>query len=230
MTQGQITTLILAGILSLIPFAFQEVIKEGIKKIFSHLNSRQLTLVFVGLIVLIFGVISITGFSFAAEENDSSEVTEPPETVTTNRSDAEVYAGLAETGLKEGEELLRKKRVKDSTLLANREKIWVYQIGAPISDETDAWQMAKDFNALANVCIFKAARKSFLIICDNGYAETDAQDSLETFSSKVDEIIPGTRVKTIDLMSLCSKRKALIETNKIIKRKKTESFKCYTCD
>lgn len=154
----KIIALIVAGIGGLILLALQESIKEIIKKLFSGLNSKQVTLIFIVLIGFTFGVIYITGFSFL--EDTPPKVEAEKTVITNNPSDAQVYSELAKTGLNEVKELSDKKHIKDSVRIATREKQWVYQIGIPKESEKEAWEMAKALNNIPNICVFKESRKS----------------------------------------------------------------------
>ncbi|CAN5913847.1 hypothetical protein BH11BAC7_BH11BAC7_08920 [soil metagenome] len=122
----KIIALIVAGIGGLILLALQESIKEIIKKLFSGLNSKQVTLIFIVLIGFTFGVIYITGFSFL--EDTPPKVEAEKTVITNNPSDAQVYSELAKTGLNEVKELSDKKHIKDSVRIATREKQWFIRL------------------------------------------------------------------------------------------------------
>lgn len=229
MTQGQIITIIITGAAALIPFFFREAIKEGIKKMFSGLSPRQVTALFFVLIVTLVIIASATGFTFSGEDSPPGSSQQEVNSSKTP-TDAEVYADLAKTGINVTEDLLDKKRNKDSVRLANREKIWVYQIGLPKSSEADAWEAANKFAKIPSVSIFKESRKSYLLFQDIERSKEMLEDSLLQFKSELDSIVPGTRVKIVDLMSFCPKRKKLIESGKISRRKETEQYKCMSCE
>lgn len=238
MTQNQIISLIAASAGSLIVFAFQETIKETLKKLLAGLKPKQITFVFISLIAFVFIFISVAGFSILPTEDKTSEAGDSLETEVEvksdakakTKSDAEVYTDLAKEGLEKGEEMLRNKRAKDSIRAASKEKIWVYQIGTAKDSEADAWEAANELQGIGNISIFKESRKSYLVICDSRYSEKKAKDSLNSFIAKTDTYSPGIRVKVIDLMSFCHKRKGLTETGKITKKKHEQSFKCLTCN
>lgn len=227
MTIQQIIVLAAAGIISSIGFIFKEVIKEFIKKIISGLSPMQVTSVFLLLIIFAFGFLSFIGFKITDDQ-------EAPLSETTNAfdnpSDAQVYAELTKTGLKEVKELSDKKHIKDSIRIATKEKEWVYQVGLPKKDESDAWETTKTLQDIPGICIFKESRKSYLIICEKNYSEKMLTDSLESFRSLVESLSPENKVKIIDINSFCSKRQKLIETGRVTKRKHKESFRCVTCE
>lgn len=227
---SQTITLIAFGAIGLIPLFFQEAIKEAIKKMFSGLSPRQVTSLFVMLVGALVIIASATGFTFFGE--DAAPVSSQVQVANPSKSpsDAEVYADLAKTGINVTEDLLDKKRNKDSILLANREKVWVYQIGMPKNSESDAWEAANAFANIPSICIFKESRKSYLLFQDIDRSKEMLEDSLAQFRSELEEILPGTRVKIIDLMSFCPKRKKLIESGKITRKKKAEQYKCMTCE
>jgi hypothetical protein len=222
-----IIALIVAAIGGLIVLALQESIKEIIKKLFSGLNSKQVTVIFIALIGFAFGLIYLTGSRVL---NNKSAAIETDSTVSNNPSDAQVYADLAKTGLDEVKELSEKKQFKDSVRAATREKQWVYQIGIPKENKSEAWETAKTLNSIPNICVFRESRKNYLIICDRNYSKKTMEDSLKVFSSIVNLISAENRVKIVDIISYCPKRKKLIETDKITRRKQPESFKCLTCE
>lgn len=228
MTNNQIT-LILAAIGSFIILALNESIKELIKKLFSNLNSKQITIIFICLIGLVFGLISITGISFFGEKSNSSDMNDQS-AIIKSHSDAEVYADLTKLALEKGEKLLDNKQIKDSIRIANRDKFWVYQIGIARSSESEAWEAAQALDGIDHIYIFKESRKSYLVVWDNNYDRKMSEDSLENFKASADSILLGNRVKVVDIMGLCPKRKKLKETDQITKKKRPEIFRCVTCD
>jgi hypothetical protein len=231
------TTHIVGGIASLAVLAlgifFNEVIKEGIKKSFSDLSPQRMRGVFVILAIACLALAYGAGFGItkavAGETNVVPEAT--IDNVDEYQNDSiQAAVEVAKVIIDEVDESLEAKRTRDSITLANREKYWVYRIGNPKDDESAVWDAAMEIKSIGDISIFKEGRKSYTIICDPGFNEQTMRDSLSSYEARLDLLGVNYRLELIDLMSYCSKKESLIETEPIKRKKHDESFKCLTCD
>lgn len=140
----------------------------------------------------------------------------------------EVYV---EAGLKVGGivlDKLKEKRKRDSTELANRGKILVYQIGMPKTDKDELWNSYSKIKNLPNVYAFKDDDTYYLIKIEN-YTEQDMQDSLVSITNTLSQKGMNERVDILNILGKC-KRKETIVHGKKVKIKHHEDIPCYTCN
>lgn len=214
-------------------FVFREGIKEGLKKVFSDLSAQQVRSIFIILIIACFAAAYFAGFKISSLIADESETA--PE-VTSEQIDEyqndtiQAAVDILKTTIDKTEEYIDNKRTRDSIALANREKRWVYKIGDSKSSESDAWDAAMAVSPLGDIYIFKEERKTYAIICDPILGKEELESSLEIYAAKLDSIGLSYRITIVDLMTYCSKKENIIESEAIDKRKHDETFRCLTCD
>ena len=222
--------LVLSMLLAIGSVVFNESIKELIKKFFSQLSKFQINLLYFTLLILTIALpLSISYFVPSTHENDNIINIDSLNTHDTQGKDD--ITKYVEAGIKVTEEtkkLFAIKHHNDSIKKANREKIWVYQIGLPKNDISELWNSYNSLQHFSNIFIFKESKNSFFIIKDDGYSEQELKDSLPNFKIKIDSI--EKRIKIIDLMSVCPKRKKITTTKKIKLKKGNPEVPCYICN
>jgi hypothetical protein len=223
METSQIITALASLAILALPLLFQETIKEFIKKSFSDISPKQVRKYFAIFLIICF--VS----SLIADNNEPSQETFDQIDEYKNDTIQAVVEG-AKIIIEEGEEFFNEKRTRDSIALANREKRWVYKIGDAIDNESDAWDAAMELSFLGDISIFKEERKSYVIICDPIFDQEELEASLSSYELQLDSIGLNYRIKVIDLMTYCSKKESIVETEAIDKRKHDEVFRCFTCD
>lgn len=217
-----------AGAVGLLGLFAQESVKEVIKKFFSGLGRTGTNVVFFALLG---GLVFLTYYSIniTTDQKATAPITEvPAEEPLHAKSDAVVYveAGLEIT--KEGLELLEKKQKRDSIRLAQRKKVWVYQVGFPMGED-EVWETFEKLSSVSNLYAFKESKRDYRLIIDNRYnSEEEAKNALEEVRSKIGAI--ESRIEIIDLWSFCSKREELKTTSPLSKRKKGFKIPCYICN
>lgn len=211
-----------------------ESFKEIIKKFFSGLSGKQINLLFYSLLaVAAYGAYYSVNIT-TNEKATKPIVVTPKETPAPHvKSDVEVVAEAApeiikgiSTGIKT---IQANKQKKDSIREANREKMWVYQVGLPMRSEKELWKAYKALKNIPNLFVFEESRKSFILIKDGKYhSEEEARNGLESFQREVDQL--GVRIKVIDLLSFCSKRETLIQNDNMTARKEEVEIPCFACN
>lgn len=130
------------------------------------------------------------------------------------------------------EEGIDNKHRNDSIRNANKTRMWVYQIGAPINDDKLAGQTLDKLGAIPNLCIFKKSRGEYYIIKDDGY-DTKEQllDSIASVKKQL-AVVSTDRVEIVDLSIQCSSKRQPT-TSGPIKYKvdgDRKEAKCLVCD
>lgn len=214
-------------ILAILVFVFHGAVKEHIGRLFKNLTDKQI----IGIYILFaFAVISIPGLLGVATSEVSKPQT-PTITSTTNiaapKSKEEVYLDAGKTVLDVGGKVIEAKQKKDSTKRANRDEMWVEQIGTA-KDEDAIVAEYKKLQGIPHIFVFKQSRKSYLLITSNGHTEEESKASLPALREKLNGI--ESIVKSVDLISLCPLRKSVTEDKKFYNKKEHTAIHCFVCD
>lgn len=223
-----------AGAVAILGFICNESGKEIIKKFFSGMSRKQVSLLFYSVLGL-----AVFGTYYAINITSDQKATKPQEAIAEEKpvqvakSNAELILEAAPELIEESKELVNavkeNKQRKDSIREANREKLWVYQVGLPVSREDDLWDVFRSIKSKTNVYAFKESRRRYILVKDGGFrTETEASEALEAFQAETG--LQDVRVKVIDLLSLCPRKGKLVQSDKITARKEKTSIPCFTCD
>jgi len=172
----------------------------------------------------------------AKPKNDESVVINPkpvdeettPKKETENKSNEELIAEVAIAGIDIGKTVIKNMKVNDSIRLANREQMFAYKIGLPISNEDALFEAYKSLGNMESVFVLEKSRKEFYLIKYEGKTEEELSGSLDEFKALIPPGISGS-VTIINLMSLCSKRDKLMVGEAIKKRKEDIELPCLIC-
>lgn len=164
---------------------------------------------------------------------DQTETLEQPENIEDTsadiQSDIELVIEKSEVIFDMGKELIENKRRKDSVLLSKREKMYAYQLGAPLKHEKLVIEAYQKLSDTKGVCVLKKSRKEYLLVKYENKEEDVLDYELEEYKQEhADEVIG--EIKKIDLMRECGKRKKPILSGKLKKRKGKIEINCLTCD
>jgi len=118
-------------------------------------------------------------------------------------------------------------RLKDSIRTANRESMFVYQIGLPIIHEKDIFDVVHKLVGIENVSVFKNSRKEHYIIVNEQKTKMELVDGLAALNSQLADL--NTRAKIINLYNFCNKKEIPMSDGKITKRKDDLELECITC-
>lgn len=167
-----------------------------------------------------------TNVSISVETNHNDtiiveEVTEPEKTKT----DAELIEEAAIKTLEISSVFFRKMKTNDSIKMANREKMFAYQIGFAISDKDEVFDLFNKLEDTKDIYVLKQSRKDYFIIKYEGKGEKELKDSLLLFEKQI-----GQDAKVVNLMTLCSKNEKLMVGEKLTKRKDDTEIPCLVCD
>ncbi len=233
METSHIVAVVASGVLATFAFIFHETIKEMIKKSISDQSPQRVRRFFVVLIFIGIAIVYGSGYGITSliADNDVPSIPESSNQIDEYQNDT-IQAIVEGTKIiiEEGEEFFDKKRLQDSTELVNREKRWVYKIGDPFDNESDAWDAAMALSYLGDISIFKEQRKSYMIVCDPIFDKDELEASLTSYKFQLDSLGLTYRITVVDLMSYCSKKESIVETEAIDMRKRDETFPCLTCE
>lgn len=146
----------------------------------------------------------------------------------TNQNDVEVAA--VNTVGSVVKDAIDNKRKKDSTEKANKEQMWVYQLGIQIEDAEDAGKEYDKYNGISNIYILKGGKHAYYIIKDDGYSKDQLYDSLGSFKKRISSI--QNRVTPVDLAQLCPGKKKPITGDAIKYKldKEKKEAECRVCE
>ena len=188
-------------------------------------------------IYILIAVVFVMNIPLILESNDGNggkalpiALTEKEE-VEDEKSEVEIYAELTKEGVGIASEAVQQmkenKQRKEEAILANKAKLWVYQIGIPTSDKNELWRKYKKLETLGNIAVFRKDKRTMFLIKDDGKTEQELKNNLDEFKSNISNI--DSRVSVINLMSKCKLKEKIIGT-KDIKVKRKTFMKCRVCD
>jgi hypothetical protein len=162
----------------------------------------------------------------------------PPQTTTETQNENQNKNNDVENLLKAGEmiasladDAIESKRVKDSIRLANKEKMFAYQIGFEITDKDELF---KTYNKLteagvSNLYALKQGKEDFILVKYEAKSETELRDSLNSFKQTIAGV-HSEKIEVINLMSKCDKKEIVKKGENISKRKEDYEIPCLICD
>lgn len=184
---------------------------------------QTFTHAFLGFLLIITG---------CTETNTSTDNSDNNTTTTTNittnneipQTKEEIELEKVKLAAQIVQEGIKNHQQKDSVFKANREQEWVFQIGAPISNERILKSEFKKYKNIRNICVFEN-KGNYLIIKKDHQPKEVLGDSLGNIKAQI-----GPDVKIIDLMAICPKRKTISQDVPIKDRKEDIEIKCFVCD
>lgn len=125
--------------------------------------------------------------------------------------------------------VVKRIQTNDSIRMANREKMYAYQIGMPFSDLDEVFEEFNKFDNTEDFYVLKKSKRDYYLIKYDGKTEGELRDALSDFKNQLPADANGT-AKIINLMSLCSKREKLVVGEKLTKRKIDTEIPCLICN
>lgn len=212
----------------------KEFVTKSIKKLFNFESEKNIILLFnsVLLVVLIIGV-SIIAIPLMKAEEPPKEIVIEKE-VLTQKSEAEVYLEAGEIALKEIKEIAKNNKQKNESIIANRAKRLVYQIG-DIKDNEESvlnlYEQLIKINTIdsTRIFVFRIKKNEYFVYKDDGYQENQVtEESLVSFKAQIADI--ETKVNIIDLMGHCKPKEQIKERKPLRFKKQKIEIVCKHCD
>lgn len=236
-----ITENIIGGILTVTPIllfiiklAATEYVTKFIKELFNCESEKKINLLFNSVLIFVFiiGVYIITMPLMKAEDVPKEIVIEkeiPPQ-----KSEAEVYLEAGEIIYNEVSEGFKKNKQKNDSIIANRAKRLVYQIGEIKDNEESVLSLYEKLIKIntidsTRIFVFRIKKNEFFIYKDDGYQENQVnEESLGNFKTQIASVEPV--VKIIDLMQYCKAKEKIKERKPLKFKKQKIEIGCYYCD
>jgi len=219
---GLIVFLVLGGA----GMIFKTSIKQMIKQFFSKLTKKQINILFIVLLGLVFILPNMLGTLFSGSV-PKEKIQVFNENHEAPKTDTEVIVEAADKGIQLTEKLIRQQNKKDSIKRANKETHWVYQIGVPKRSRNELWETYKLLQHIPNIKVFKESRRSYYIIKDDGIHKDSLVKRESAFMATIDKI--ENRIKVINLATFCKVRRKITE-GRIKIRKPKIKLPCLVCD
>ncbi|SFX51383.1 hypothetical protein [Cytophaga hutchinsonii] len=124
---------------------------------------------------------------------------------------------------------IAEKRKKDSAKFANREKVWVYQIGLAEKNEQQLWKVYDRIKSMGNIYAFKQSDDSYILIWNDFYTQEQLIDSLYHFNMRLSKAGVSDIAKPYDIMTDCKLKEKVVHTGGI-KNSKKQVMPCLMCD
>lgn len=200
---------------------FKPAIEKLLEKHYSNLSKAQVTrsvyLLFAVAFTLLFGIGEV-GAGFV-EAKEPEKIEERP--VTT----AEVIVGQIDKRADQIIDHNAQKKAQRDSLIANREKKWVYQIGSPMPKK-EAMKLYNGLKSIEGMCLFKEGRKSYRVIL---YEANSTEAGLKTNLSFLQEKLASLNedISVVDLTSFCSRKETLSKVESI--ESESGHIRCYEC-
>lgn len=124
--------------------------------------------------------------------------------------------------------LITNLKKNDSIRMANREKMFGYQIGFKIKHADDVLDLYEKIPDKAGVFIIKAGRKHYYLVKYEGKSKEELVDQLDDYNSTIP--LDLGRAGVINLNTLCSRREKLTRDEDLNSHKEGASIPCLICD
>jgi hypothetical protein len=191
--------------------------------------------------ILFFLAAAITCLSCEETHNHSLTTTSTVESSNngvvkaTEKSVSEGESQLKEKGENDFTRQIKEARIeknrRDSVFAANRQEVWVYQIGVSKSKPTD---FEKTYNILStrmqNLYFFKKSPNNYYLILHDGY---NSEKELLGKQNKIEATLAQAgikdKVQVVNITTYCGLKEE-IKPAAEVKLAKKETAICYTCD
>ncbi len=124
--------------------------------------------------------------------------------------------------------LITNLKKNDSIRVANREKMFGYQIGFKIKHANDVLAMYEKIPDKTGVFIIKASRKHYYLVKYEGKSREELVDKLDDYNNTIP--LELGRAGVINLNTLCSRREKLTRDEDLDSRQEGVSIPCLICD
>ncbi len=119
-------------------------------------------------------------------------------------------------------------KVNDSIRRANRSIMFAFQIGLPIKNLEEVFEVYNSLSDIESVYILKLGRKEHYLIKYEGKTEEELLKQKEVFKQTLSSEVTGG-VKVVNLMRLCSKKAKLMVGEKILNKEEKIEIPCLIC-
>ena len=211
-----------------------EYITSLTKKLFQSKTNKKANQIFS----VVVGFLFLVGAAFILSPHVSPARPEtdpdtPEQQAASHKSKDELIAeGLnkAYDETKDGiTDAFKNKKKKDSTIIADRAKRLVYQIGNIKDDEDGVLELFEELKDVSpNISVFKISKNKYLVYEDNQYSETQINDSFPGFESEIKSA--GSTTKIVDLMQYCKAKEIIVDTKPLKFRRPKIEIPCCQCD
>jgi hypothetical protein len=181
--------------------------------------------------ILYFAVTMILASCMDTTEKEDNSVFVETDTATEAREETEVETAVrnAKVIINAGQELIDKKRRRDSIRMAGREKMFAYQLGFIIKEKSGAVEAYKRLNDTKGVFILKKGKHKYLLVKFEDKDEMVLLDELDDYIAEHGDEITGA-VKIIDLVNECGRHKKPVQDASIEEKRSDLSIDCLTCN
>lgn len=156
-------------------------------------------------------------------------------TVAHQVTDQEVVTGFMEKESKDLTTLIKEARIeknrRDSVFAANREEVWVYQIG---SNKKEAKDFEKTYSILSkhmqHLYFFKQSQDNYYLILHDGYnTEQELLNKQNEVEAAIKKLGVNDKVSVFNITTHCSLKEKIKPAHEV-KLACKEMAVCYTCD
>jgi|JI10StandDraft_1071094.scaffolds.fasta_scaffold10559_9 hypothetical protein len=183
-------------------------------------------------LIILLSINILSSCADAPPKQDNSLVidnnpTEPSATETENKpkTDAEIAKEIVTAGIDLTKTVIKTMKINDSIKTANREQMYGYRIGFPISSEEQVFEVYNKLTDRKDIYVLKESKKDYHLIKYEGKSKQELENAKEEFEKLI-----GQDASVINIMSLCSKNKKLMRGDNLAKRKEDVEIPCLICD
>lgn len=141
------------------------------------------------------------------------------------KTDEELAKELVTIGIDFTKTVIKTMKINDSIKMANREQMYAYRIGFPISSEEQVFELYNQLTDQKDIYVLKESKKDYHLIKYEGKSKLELESTQEEFKKQI-----GQDISVINIMSLCSKNKKLMRGDNLAKRKEEVEIPCLICD
>lgn len=149
----------------------------------------------------------------------------------TKKTEAETYIEAITAAANVASTALENKRVKDSTKLAGKEKMFAYQIGLPMKKTDQVFDLYKKLQEakIRNIYVVKNPDDDYVMVQYEDKEQEDLYTNLHSFKDSLAEIT-SEKIAVINLNEFCSKKDLIKKEGTLRKRKEDVEIPCLVCD
>lgn len=219
---------IISLLIAIVVLFFRQSMIEMIKRFFTSTSDRQVRAIYLLLLMCLAIIPFLYPHLFTVSED--VELSEP----VTNAHAAEASVTREElidkgidVSLEIAEDIVKRKRIRDSVLLANRPERWVYKIGVSSGRKNpELYKMFEMLNPKGNIYAFQGSKRSYFLIKDDNSTLDQLKANLEGFRKSLPF---NSRVEIVNLMDYCKLKENIAATDMVTWRKAETNIPCLAC-
>jgi hypothetical protein len=164
----------------------------------------------------------------AAQSQSSDPGASSPDT---KKSDGEMYLEAFTAAANVASDALENKRMKDSVKLAHKEKMYAYQIGLPMKEKDQVFDLYKKLGEaeVKNVYVVRNPDDDYILVQYEAKEQDLLYENLKNFRDSLSDIT-SEKIAVVNLTEFCSKKDIIKKDGTLKKKREDVEIPCLVCD